>query len=150
MRPKKFTDAQREEIKRRYEAKEKVKDLAKEYNVVVQTIYNIVNPTPYSTAKYPTCKELGIDKRVKLSESEIETMQYLYKCGMSIPKLAQKFNVSYYCVRYHVIPGFAKHSNDLVAKAHQVNPPTRDPDHVAALRRERITKRRAAYIESLK
>ena len=141
----KLTTQQYEEIKTRYANKEKVKDLAKEYHVSKTTIYVIINPTKYSTSHCPTCRELGIDKRMKLSESEIERMQHRYNTGAGVAELAQDFGVSKFCIRYHVIPGYAKRANEAVWRSHVINPVKIDPAHRAALERERVAARKAAY-----
>lgn len=141
----KLTEAQKNEIRTRYANKEKVKDLAKEFGISTTTIYYALKPGHYSTTKYPTCRDLGIDKRIKLSEHEIELMQHNYNNGVNITDIARDFGVSLHCVKYHVIPGFAKYTNDLTAKAHNVNPVKIDAAHVAKLQRERITARKAAY-----
>lgn len=141
----KLTAQQYEEIKTRYANKEKAKDLAKEYHVSKTMIYAIINPAKYSTSQCPTCRELGIDKRIKLSESEIERMQHQYNTGVPISALAQDFGVSKFCVRYHVIPGYAKQANDAVWRSHAINPVKIDPAHRAALERERVAARKAAH-----
>lgn len=141
----KLTTQQYEEIKTRYANKEKVKDLAKEYHISKTMIYAIINPAKYSTAHCPTCRELGIDKRIKLSEHEIELMQQQYNTGVPISTLAQDFGVSKFCVRYHVIPGYAKQANEAVWRSHAINPVKIDPVHRAALERERVAARKAAH-----
>lgn len=141
----KLTTQQRESIKARYANKEKVKDLAKEYGVSKSMIYIVLNPTKYSLAHCPTCRELGIDKRIKLSEHEIERMQHQYNAGVPISALAQDFGVSKFCVRYHVIPGYAKRANEAAWRSHTINPVKIDPVRRAASERARAAVRKAAY-----
>lgn len=68
--------------------------------------------------KLPTLRELGQDKRIKLSEADILKIRRLYEEGRSQASLAREFGVSIYCIRYHLFPEFAKQNNTLVNKIH--------------------------------
>lgn len=75
--------------------------------------------------KLPTLRELGQDKRIKLSEADLVKIRRLYEEGQSQASLAKKFGVSIYCIRYHLFPEFAKQNNAIINKIHRA---TRDTD----------------------
>lgn len=76
-------------------------------------------------SKLPTLRELGQDKRIKLSEADIAKITRLYEEDRSQVSLAKEFGVSVFCIRYHLFPEFAKRNNALVNEIHKA---TRDND----------------------
>ena len=78
--------------------------------------------------KLPTLRELGQDKRIKLSEADIAKIRRLYEEGRSQASLAREFGVSQFCIRYHLFPEFAKQNNALADKIHKATR-NNDPEY---------------------
>lgn len=81
-------------------------------------------------SKLPTLRELGQDKRIKLSEADIAKITRLYEEGRSQTSLAKEFGVSIFCIRYHLFPEFAKQNNALADKIHRTTR-NNDPEYKA-------------------
>lgn len=92
--------------------------------------------------KLPTLRELGQDKRIKLSEADIAKINRLYEEGRSQASLAREFGVSIYCIKYHLFPEFAKQNNTIIDKIHKA---TRNND--PECKRQRVIKQSIRFAD---
>lgn len=108
-----LTTAEKDEILADRRNGMKIKEIAEKFSISMPTVIRTLHPK-----KIPTLREMNNDNRIKLSEADIAEINRLYETGRTMRSIAIEFDVSPYCIKYHLFPEFAEQNNRAVNLYH--------------------------------